>query len=136
VRELRGRRSGVSERRTAVSDVMMDADMRACIDACRACERVCRETIPYCRSKGGMHAEADHLRLMQDCVEICQTSASFMERLSPLHRFVCGACAEVCERCHEDCLRMGDDPRMAACAEACRRCAESCRHMSGHMMAA
>ena len=118
------------------SDMKMDSDMRACIDACRECERVCAETIPYCRQKGGMHAGQAHLRLMQDCVEICRTSASFMERGSELHRFVCGACAEVCERCYEDCMRMGDDPKMGVCAAACHRCAELCRHMSGHMMSA
>ena len=81
-----------------------------------------------------MHAEPNHIRLMMDCAEICQTSANFMLRGSDLHHLTCAACAEICDRCAADCDRMSDDPRMAACAEECRRCAESCRQMSGQQV--
>jgi hypothetical protein len=114
----------------------LDEETLACIDTCMNCHRACAQTIPYCLQQGGMHASADHIRLMMDCAEICATSAHFMMRGSNLHRFVCGACAEVCERCYEDCARMSNDVRMLACADECHKCMESCRHMSGHMMAA
>jgi hypothetical protein len=104
--------------------------MLDCIELCGDCHKACLETSMYCLQQGGRHAEANHVRLMFDCAEICQTSANFMQRGSDLHVFTCGACAAVCRRCAEDCQRMSDDLRMAACAEMCRRCAESCQRMS------
>lgn len=106
-------------------------EMRDCIQECQSCHAVCIETVTHCLQKGGQHAEAEHIRLLLDCVEICQTSANFMLRGSDLHVHTCAACAEVCERCAEDCERMADDDMMRRCAEACRRCAESCRRMAG-----
>src|SRR5688572_31052060 len=109
-------------------------EMLRCIELCLDCHKACVQTIPYCLQQGGHHAEANHIRLMMDCAEICQTSANFMLRGSDLHQHTCAACAEVCERCAADCATMAGDTRMAACAEMCRRCAESCRRMS-HQMA-
>ncbi len=106
-------------------------EMRNCIDECQSCHAICVETVTHCLQKGGRHSEAEHIRLLLDCVEICQTSADFMLRGSDLHVHTCAACAEVCERCAEDCERMADDDMMRRCAESCRRCAESCRRMVG-----
>ena len=104
-----------------------------CIAACQRCHDICLQTIHHCLRQGGAHADQPHVRLMADCVEICQTSANFMLRGSDLHQHTCSACAEVCERCAADCERLaGDDEQMRACAEACRACARSCREMSGH----
>ena len=105
-------------------------DMQHCIQMCTECHRVCLETVAHCLRMGGEHAQADHIRLLMDCAEICQTSANFMVRGSELHGRTCGVCAEVCERCAQDCDRFGDD-FMKRCAETCRRCAESCRRMAG-----
>ena len=111
----------------------LDDEMLACIQTCLDCHRSCLDTIPYCLQQGGMHSEANHIRLMMDCAEICQTSANFMLRGSDLHMYTCGACAEICARCAADCDRMSDDQRMAACAEECRRCSDSCRRMAHQM---
>jgi len=105
-------------------------DMQQCIQNCQDCHDICLETVAYCLTKGGKHAEAAHIRLLLDCAEICQTSANFMVRGSSLHPQTCGVCAEVCERCAEDCERFGDDATMRECADMCRRCAESCRKMA------
>ena len=83
--------------------------MRACIQECQNCHNVCTETIAHCLEMGGDHAEPNHIRLLLDCAEICQTSANFMLRMSEFHGQTCGVCAEVCERCAEDCERFGDD---------------------------
>lgn len=106
------------------------AEMEACIKNCSDCHHICIETMSYCLQKGGRHAEAHHIRLLQDCIQICHTSEDFMLRGSDLHTYTCGVCAEVCERCAQDCEQMGNDAQMKACAEMCRRCAESCRSMS------
>lgn len=95
------------------------------------CHTVCLETIDYCLTKGGEHANPDHIKLLQDCAEICQTAANFMTRESTVHAEACRVCAEVCERCAKSCEQMGDDEVMRRCAEACHRCAESCREMAG-----
>lgn len=104
--------------------------MDDCIRQCMECHRVCLETMQYCLTQGGHHAEHSHIRLMSDCVEICQTSANFMIRGSDLHGHTCRACAEVCDACAKDCASMGDDPRMKSCADTCHRCAEECRKMA------
>ncbi|RUL83555.1 four-helix bundle copper-binding protein [Tautonia sociabilis] len=104
--------------------------LRDCITECQSCHAVCTETVNYCLEQGGRHAEPGHVRLLLDCAEICQTSANFMLRGSPLHVQTCAACAEVCEACAADCEQMGQDQPMRRCAEACRRCAESCRRMA------
>jgi hypothetical protein len=104
--------------------------MQRCIENCTECHAVCLTTAAHALKQGGGHAEEAHIRLMLDCAEICQTSANFMLRNSPLHTLTNRACAEVCERCAEYCERFPDDPQMVACAEVCRRCAATCREMA------
>jgi Domain of Unknown Function (DUF326) len=111
-------------------------DMLRCIVLCKECHEVCLRAISHCLQKGGKHAAPDHIRLLLDCSEICETSANFMLRGSALHATTCGACAEVCERCAEDCDRLGDDGVMRRCADVCRRCAEVCHRMAGELVAA
>lgn len=107
-----------------------------CLDDCLECHRACTETVVYCLQMGGALAAPDHIRLMLDCAEICQTSAGFMLRHSPLHDRVCAASADICERCAANCDGMADDdPAMRECAETCRRCARSCREMAGAAVA-
>lgn len=105
-------------------------NMQKCIQACLSCHTICLETITYCLTQGGKHAEAKHIRLLLDCAQICQTSADFMMRDSDLHTYTCAACAEVCLRCADSCDQMSNDAQMQACAEACRRCAEACEQMA------
>jgi hypothetical protein len=105
-------------------------NMQQCIDNCLECHAACLETVMYCLQQGGEHAEANHIRLLIDCAEICQTSANFMLRNSPQHGITCAACAEICERCAVECERFPDDMQMAACARMCRKCAESCKEMA------
>lgn len=112
----------------------VNQEMQQCIQNCLDCHSICLNTIAYCLQQGGMHAEPAHIRLLQDCAEICGVSANYMLRGSDLHSRTCGICAEICHRCAEDCDRMGDDTQMQACADMCRRCASSCRQMAMAMM--
>jgi hypothetical protein len=107
------------------------AEMEQCISNCLSCAAVCEQTLQHCLSKGGRHAEPRHIAMLQDCVEICSTSAHFMLRGSMRHATTCRACAEICEACAKDCEAMADDAVMKQCAEACRACAASCRSMAG-----
>jgi len=105
-------------------------EIQRCISDCMTCHRVCLETIPHALSMGGVHAHPDHIRMLMDCAQICQTSADFMIRGSPLHQRTCGVCAEICDQCANECERIGHDEQMRMCAEVCRRCAEICHQMS------
>jgi hypothetical protein len=109
----------------------VSGEMRGCIEICTECHRSCLETVQQCLRMGGKHADPEHIRLLLDCAEICETSADFMTRASPLHHLTCGACAEICRACADACRRLGD-AAMKACADVCERCAESCARMAGH----
>ena len=109
-------------------------EMKNCINECLNCHAICLETISHCLKMGGKHAEPDHIALLQDCAQICATSADFMLRGSQHHGDTCGVCATVCQSCADDCESLADgNDFMQRCAEACRRCAESCRQMASGM---
>lgn len=109
----------------------MSREMRDCISNCMTCHAVCLETISHCLEMGGEHASPQHIRLLQDCAQICVTSADFMLRMSDHHPQVCGVCADICDACARECESVADGAEfMRRCADACRRCAESCRRMS------
>ncbi len=101
-----------------------------CIKTCLECHRVCLATIAHCLGKGGRHAELAHIRIMQDCAQICLVAADFMTRSSPHHPHLCAECAEICRQCERSCAEHPDaDDAMRRCAEICRRCAEECAAM-------
>lgn len=105
----------------------MDQGMQACIDACQQCHNICLQAaMTQCLHMGGKHVEAEHIRLMINCSEICQTAANFMLSQSALHSVICAACAQVCHACATNCEQVGD---MDECVQACRRCAEACEEM-------
>jgi hypothetical protein len=111
-------------------------EMQNCINECLSCHAVCLETINHCLQMGGKHAEPKHIVLLQDCAQICLTSADFMLRGSNFHAQTCGVCAAICNACADECESIADGAEfMQRCADACRRCAESCRQMSGSMSA-
>lgn len=113
-------------------------DLQKCIQLCWQCRNICQDTLfNHILPRGGSHIDAGHIRLMTDCIEICQTAADFMVRNSPLHMVTCGACADVCDSCAKACERMGKEhAAIQACAEICRTCADSCRKMSSMKQAA
>jgi hypothetical protein len=106
------------------------AQLEQCVRECSACHELCVDTVRFCLEQGGPHASPEHIRLLLDCAEICQTSANFMLRSSDLHAHTCAVCAEVCMRCAESCERFEGDARMTQCAQVCRSCAESCQQMA------
>jgi hypothetical protein len=56
-----------------------DPKMQACIDACDRCHQAClHEAMNQCLESGGKHVTPEHMRLMLNCAEICQTSINFM----------------------------------------------------------
>jgi hypothetical protein len=101
-----------------------------CITNCSECRDECQKQLfTVCLKEGGKHASPEHVKIMTDCIQACQTAADFMTRESSLHASICAACADVCEACAKSCDAIGDE-HMKRCAEICRSCAQSCREMS------
>ena len=110
---------------------MRQQQMDDCIEACSSCHDECEKMLfQHCLKMGEEHTEEKHVRLMADCIEICQTAASFMLRGSANAVAICGICAEICESCAESCEELEG---MEECAATCRNCAEICRSMAGGM---
>lgn len=106
-----------------------DPNMQSCIDACNQCYQTClHEAMNQCLESGGKHVAPDHMRLMLNCAQICQTSTNFMLSSSAFSNQVCSVCAEVCDACAKSCEQLNG---MEECGRVCRECAESCRQMAG-----
>lgn len=108
-----------------------DDEMQKCVQLCQDCHALCIQTVEHCLNLGGRHAAPNHIRVLQDCAEMCETTAHFLLRRSSLHERMCGLCAGVCRQCAENCMQVaGDDQMLKQCAEMCRRCAGSCERMA------
>ena len=62
----------------------------------------------YCLEGGGKCVEQAQLKLITDCIQICQIAAEVMAHNSKLHNVLCIACAEACEACANLCRKMAD----------------------------
>lgn len=103
--------------------------MREAIKACWDCRHACQQAlIQHCLNQGGNYAEKQHVKIMLDCIQICQITADFMTRGSYMHHSLCNACADVCVACAKSCEDLGDT-EMVHCAEICWRTADSAREM-------
>jgi hypothetical protein len=97
--------------------------MQDCINDCLNCHNVCFDMATQALQKDAKNV--NYITTLQDCAEICLTSAHFMLRNSALHGYTCQACAKICTHCEEMCNQQGDTD----CANACRACANSCQQM-------
>lgn len=100
------------------------------IQSCWECRNDCQETL-FNRSldMGGRHLEERHVKLMLDCIAVCQTAADMMTRHSSMYDVICGACAKICMACAESCQSIGG-AEMIRCADSCRACAACCARNS------
>jgi hypothetical protein len=102
----------------------MERDMSTCIESCLRCYRTC---LDWLGTRGVAVNDAEHIRLMMVCAEICRTTAHIILLRSPHHGHVCEDCAAVCTECATECERIGGTE---SCVEACRFCADNCRKMA------
>ncbi len=114
-----------------MSPVMtMTNKMQRCIDACMKCAQACNECFKACLNEADVGARARCISTLVDCAELCQMSAAYMTRDSQFAQAICGMCADVCERCAQECA-MFKDSHCQECAQICRDCAAECRKMAG-----
>ncbi|WP_437592439.1 four-helix bundle copper-binding protein [Sorangium sp. So ce1000] len=103
--------------------MLIDAFVDTASEA-QSCQLFCVQSIQHCLQMGRSHVEPSHMRLMQDCAEICETTATFLLRGSPQHNKLTAACASICELCAQSCDRFTGDAQMKACADACQQIAQ------------
>lgn len=101
---------------TSSNDSMGQVEMQQAAQDCMTCHDVCMQTVQQCQQAGGKHGETTHIQMMQECAELCQANALFLQHGSPVANIVCGVTAQVAERCANECEQMGDSD----CANACR----------------
>lgn len=105
---------------------MLDQQSRrqSCIDECLRCYQVCLGTASgHCLDVGDRHVQADHMRLILACAELCRTSAAILLIGTIHHKAICRECATLCDDCAKYCRTVGG---MEACIAACDECAASC----------
>jgi len=69
------------------------------------------------------------IRLDRECADICSLAAKAMQSNSPLVKEICLLCADICEKCGEECKKHSHHEHCLQCAESCFKCAEFCRKM-------
>ena len=104
-------------------------NMSGCAKHCTDCQSACEKATAYCKAKGGSAASIETQQKFADCIDICRTSASFLERDSKFHPEICNICAQVCKECAKACQSL-KDPKLKDCIDKCNTCADSCSHMA------
>lgn len=106
----------------------MSPQMHECMLLCWQCRDTCQDTLyNHNLERGGSHIDADNIRVMTDCMEMCQTAANFLRRHSRFASVICLACSEICDACADSCESMGKEhTTIQNCAEICRRCSAAC----------
>jgi hypothetical protein len=100
-------------------DQQMLNALTECASACHYCSVSCLREEDI-----GMMAEC--IRLDMDCAQICELTAAFLSRESDHTRHLLKECAEICQKCAEECARHAHLDHCKECAEACRKCAHMC----------
>lgn len=104
--------------------------MDDCVTLCVASHRSCLTSARHVLEQPQLHAAAQLVALLQDCAELCQTTANSMLRGAPTHTLLCGACADLCAACAQACDAYKNDAVLTRCAATCRDCGAACRHMA------
>ena len=106
-------------------------EVRRCVEATSACYTACTETLTYSLDVGADLSEPQHLQLLIDCCEVCQTTQDVLLRASGLGIMLAAIFVEACEQVAESCRRIDEsDEQLAACAESCDETAESCHALA------
>jgi hypothetical protein len=110
----------------------LSAEVQQAVDACLACHEALQLGGPC----NDVVDQASHIKLVLDCSLICAMAADLMQRLSPFYQQAAQMCAEACEACARDYLRLAEEAQaslncdLADCAEVCLRTAVACRRVT------
>jgi hypothetical protein len=105
---------------------MNQEQIQACIAACAATARECREFCDAHRYHVGMLICVINCR---DCAELCEICIRGLERGVRVAGALCLACAAACELCIAA-FRSYESEPCRRCTDACCRCAAECRKLA------
>ncbi len=101
-----------------------------CIDLCWTARTECQKTFfSHCLEMGGKHVESNHVRVLTDCIAICQLTADSLVRESPVYAALAAACAAICEACAESCDAI-ETETMRQVGAHCRAAAHACHTLA------
>ena len=105
--------------------------MRRCIEATSDCYTVCTETLNYRLNGGADIPDPEHVRLLIDCCEVCQTTQNSLLRASELGTMLSAVTVEACEKVSESLRAIdGSDEQLEHCADVCDETADCCRELA------
>jgi len=90
------------------------------------CKATCDNTTTMILSKPDLQFRTNQLRLLRDCVDMCDLTEKLVARHSPFTKRILSECAYVCDACANECLKF-PDMESQRCAQICLKCAEECR---------
>ncbi len=106
---------------------MREEELQYCINICWSCRHACQQALyNWYLPSGNVKIDADHLKIMTDCIQISQIVADFMTRNSKYSDQLRAICAKIADDCDASCERH-EHAEMQHCAELCRKCAMYCR---------
>jgi hypothetical protein len=108
------------------SNQMAQNEMQQAIQNTLSCSATCIQAARNIQRTGGDRSRQDHIHMLEDCADMCQTAAHFMQHSSLLYGYVTRAAAHVTLHCGEECDRVGE----TACAYACKDTAQALDYVS------
>ncbi|HEY0029879.1 MAG TPA: four-helix bundle copper-binding protein [Bacteroidia bacterium] len=98
------------------------------IDELHFCAAQCNHCYDACQMEKDKEELKRCMVLDLDCADICRLTAQVLERNSETADLFLKFCAEICEKCAEECDKHSQLEHCKKCAEACHRCAEMCQN--------
>ncbi|TDL56028.1 four-helix bundle copper-binding protein [Paenibacillus dendritiformis] len=108
---------------------MTTEQMMTCIRECLECMKKCNQCYDACLQEEEVNPMSACIWLTRDCADVCILAAQFMTRNSEHMKEACVLCADICNRCAEECRNHAYE-HCQACAAACEACAKKCRAMA------
>ncbi|ERJ12033.1 four-helix bundle copper-binding protein [Haloplasma contractile] len=93
------------------------------------CEAVCLNMHTMILRRQDIQRRLKQLDLLRDCADVCGTTVKFIASGSRFARNMAAQCAEICERCGNECARF-PDRESRRCARICLHCARECRRFA------
>jgi hypothetical protein len=119
--------------RSAPSPSMPSSDLLSTgLKSCQDWAGMCLRTMTACLDLTADPTNTRHVAALQDCADMCETTARFIARRSPHLSLLCRACADLCTLCARECDAIHGDTCAVECAQACRLCAETCLSLTVH----
>jgi hypothetical protein len=102
------------------------------IDELHYCAAQCSRCLDACRMERNPGELQRCMMMDEDCAALCRLTSQLLERNSENAELFLKLCAEICNRCAEECEKHSQFEHCTRCAEACRKCAEMCHHQTAH----